>query len=130
MALCWMRPSLNFARPLPPPSSLRPFLSSLSLPRDSPALAWSFIHEASFWPFINGQDKPTICATDENPTLWFAVWGFKKAGPFTALEADDAVQSDLACYHRSTDPSWRAHMIPQWLMDACELVYEHLPASG
>ncbi len=96
----------------------------------SPALSWSFIHESGYWGLVNGQDKPTICATNENPTLWFAVWGFKKAGPFTALEADDAVQSDLACYHRSTDPSWRAHMIPQWLMDACELVYEHLPASG
>jgi len=94
----------------------------------TPAGASSYIHEATYWPFVNGLMRPIICTTTENPTLWYMVGpGLWKAGPFTAIECEDLVAAEVASFHRTTDPTWRPFRIDEWVMDKCKLYYEHLP---
>jgi hypothetical protein len=94
----------------------------------SMAEAAGYNHEAGYWAFVAGAKLPMICNTNEAPTYWYATVPFAyRAGPFTRDESVDLITRELACRHHSTDWGWPAYAIPQWVMDATELVYEHLP---
>jgi hypothetical protein len=87
-------------------------------------------HFQSYWTYTVGSNLPIICATDENPTLWYATTLSERSGPFTAEECDTLVSLELAAYGPTSTDTWKAHMIPQWVMNASKLVYEHLPIEA
>lgn len=86
-------------------------------------------HWQTYFTYTLGDRLPTICATHDDPNRWFAMNLAGRFGPFTAQECEDLVTDGLAAYAQDTNPSWRAHMCHQWVMDMVPLIYEHIPVE-